>query len=545
LEFGSLLGEGAFARVKHTKNVKTGQSFALKTVEKRQVQAQQRMKSIVNERNIHASLEHEGIVRLYCAWQDDYAVYFALELVEGGDLAAQISRMGTCPLSFSQFYSAELVVILEYLRLRRLVHRDLKPENLLLTLRGHLKLCDFDAAVIVPDEGDGDVAGGCGQGQKMPSAGTTLYLAPEVLNGTVQFRLAFALDLWALGCILYQMLVGQTPFHSSPEYVVVQRIKDGDYSFPSGFQHKAAHSLIEALLTAEPTARPGMGVEGLEEVRRHSFFGGSAASFNELLQCRPPHRVAPRGLLSELEWSEESSHHSDLASSAECTPEVGQCFLARHSDAITVATSTCIGEFTMSVQTDYKPAASADHQYVYPATASHAPMQPPTPTRLAPEEVQRAAAAQRLDVDTSLSAPPTPSSVPSSACRWLRPDRPFLSWSQWMSELVARQTLMENENVLICGSVVRRRIPCLRMKVLMLTDTPRLLLLNSSGVRLLTEFPLVGEGASKLVAKSHSDFELSTARRRYCCYDVNAVEEWESKLEAARERALRQHESCN
>lgn len=527
LEFGSLLGEGAFARVKHAKNAKTGQSFALKTVEKRQVQAQNRMKSIVNERNIHASLDHEGIVRLYCAWQDECAVYFALELVEGGELADQISRMGTCPLSFSQFYAAEIIVILEYLRLRRLAHRDLKPENLLLTLRGHLKLIDFDAAIVVPDAGDGDAAGGCGHGQKMPSAGTTMYLPPEVVHGNVQFRLAFALDLWALGCIVYQMLVGETPFHSSPEYVVVQRIKDGEYSFPLGFQHKTAQSLIEGLLSADPAARPGMGAEGLEELKRHAFFGGSVASFAELLQCHPPHRLAARGLLSELDWSEDSSH-SDVASSAECTPEVGQCFLARCSDQITVTTTPLASENTLSIQTDHKP--QMEHQYAPPSRVACAPMQPPTPTRLAPEEVQRARDAQRFD---DISQPPTP----ASTCRWLRPDRPFLSWTQWLSELVARGTLHENENVTICGSVVRRRIPCLRMKVLMLTDTPRLLLLNPKGVRLLAEIPLAGKEGSTVVAKSHSDFELHTAWKRYCCYDVNGVEEWERKIEAARERA--------
>lgn len=554
LEFGSLLGEGAFSRVKHAKNVRTGHSFALKVVEKRQVQAQGRFKSIVSERSIHASLEHEGIARLFCAWHDESSFYFALELVEGGELAGQISRMGTCSLGFAQFYAAEIVVILEYLRLRSLAHRDLKPENLLLTLTGHLKLIDFDAAVVVPDEGDGDTAGGGGgKDQKMCCAGTSSYLPPEVVAGTAQFRFAFALDLWALGCIIYQILLGETPFRSSPEYVVFQRILAGEYSFPKGFQHREARSLIEALLSPDPGARPSMSTEGFSELKRHGFFGGSTASFAELLQCRPPprvDRVSRRFASSEM--SEDSSHSFDFASSAECTPEVGQQFLARQSDKVPVSQCSDSGpsEFTLMIQTDHMHVVQ---QYEsHPRSLSPKRTSSPSSPTCAPKK-----AALRADRFDDISPPATPANSSrnshasqlsmaaiqvSSSCRWLHPGRPFLSWPQWLNELVARRTLMEEEGVVICGSVVRRSLPCLRPKVLMLTDTPRLLILNSSGVRLLDEIPLAGCHASQVVAQSKSDFELLTSRRRYSCYDVDNREEWEEKIEAAREKVLRQQQ---
>jgi 3-phosphoinositide dependent protein kinase-1 len=317
LEFGSLLGEGAFSRVKHAKNVRTGQVFALKQIEKRQVQAQQRMKSIIRERSILASLNHEGIIRLYCAWHDESNFYFALELAEGGELATQIFRMGQCALGFSQFYTAEIVVILEYLRHRRCAHRDLKPQNLLLTLPGHLKLIDFDAAIVVPDEGDGDAA--AGQGQDMEMAGTSLYVPPEVAKGTAKIREAFAVDLWALGCIIFEMLVGETPFHTSPEYGLFERLVACNYSFPQGFQHREAQSLIEGLLSEKPGARTSMGMEGIEELKQHAFFGGSVASFVELLSCRPPHRIDRVDRCMKRQWSEASSVF-DFASSAELLP---------------------------------------------------------------------------------------------------------------------------------------------------------------------------------------------------------------------------------
>jgi 3-phosphoinositide dependent protein kinase-1 len=407
----------------------------------------------------------------------------------------------------------------------------LKPENLLLTLRGHLKLIDFDAAIVVPEEGDGDAAGGCRKGEEIACAGTSLYLPPEVVAGTVKLREAFALDLWALGCIIFLMLTGETPFHRCPEYILFERIMKGEYSFPKGFQYPKAQSIIEALLSPAPETRPGMGREGFEELKCHLFFGNSMASFNELLQCRPPPRVdrVARGVMAS-DWSEDSSHSFDFASSAECTPEVGQQFLSRHSAKIPV--SSCneglSSEFSLSIQTDHN--AMLARVYEPSASSSSAPPeQPSSPTRLAPAHVQRAT--QRFD---DISA----HSTPTNECRWLRPDRPFMSWTQWCRELVARQTLKEDEGVVICGSVVRRRVPCLRPKVLMLTDRPRLLLLNSAGLRLLKEFPLSGSGASAVVAKSHSDFELHTPDKRYYCYDCNGMEDWEKKIETARGKLI-------
>jgi 3-phosphoinositide dependent protein kinase-1 len=527
LECGSLLGEGAFARVKHAKNVKTSQVFALKVVEKRLVQAQKRMEAVLNERNIHASLEHEGIIRLYCAWHDESAFYFALELVEGGELAAQISRMGKCTLGFTQFYAAEIVNILEYLRSRCIAHRDLKPENLLLTLKGHLKLIDFDAAVYVPDEGDGDAAGGQRQQLNPLCAGTSLYLAPEVVAGTVKVREAYALDLWALGCIVFLMLAGETPFEASPEYVLFERILNGEYHFPKDFNQRKAQHLIEALLSPIPGARPGMGPQGFAALKQHSFFGGSEEAFADLLECRPPPRLdrVARDLHMDIEWSEDSSEPFDIGSSAECTPEAGQFFLARHSEKIPVSGDKASAEdfLRLSFQSDYN---GAGH--------SRSSMSPSYRRRSGSAVSQTSSVKWRSPRHSNKHSPRSmlsSGSTPSQACRWIQPGRPFMSWSQWINQLKVRQTLQEDEGVVICGSVVRRTFPCLRPKVLMLTDQPRLLLLDSSAVRLLNEIPLEG---SNIVQKSDFDFELHAERKkRYYCYDCNGIQVWLKKIKAA------------
>lgn len=553
LEFGSLLGEGAFARVFHATNVNTGEVYAMKVVEKRQVQALDRKHAIMSEKSMLMSLDHPGIIRLHFALQDDWALYFALELVDGGELAAQISRMGTCSFEFAQFYTAEIVVILEYLRLRRIAHRDLKPENLLLTLRGHLKLIDFDAAVSVPAHpaGDGDAAGGCGHGQLLPCAGTSLYLPPEAVNGTAQLREAFALDLWALGCVVFQMLVGRTPFSASPEYALFQLILRCEYSFPKGFQHQTAEDFVKALLVSEPAARLGMGDKGFNGLKHHTFFGDFLASFDDLVQRRPPPcvaRFAAPELLQSLR-SEDTPCDFDFASSAECTPEIGQGFVSRKSAQIPVCQSIdasswqthAASQFTLSIQqtpscgSRQEPSARQDglccptgpsSRAASPPPAVQAPSSPPpqpcSQTRLAPAHVQKAA--QRFDMPFLER----------------RREVPFLAWQNWLRELVVRRVLKEDEGVVLCGSIVRRSIPCLRPKVLLLTDEDRLLLLDSSGVRLLDEIQLTGSDAGTFTPQGTAEFVLNTPRRRYYCHDrLVGVEEWGRKIEIARARVLR------
>ncbi|CAE7222507.1 PDPK1 [Symbiodinium sp. CCMP2456] len=274
-EFTTLLGEGAFARVLRARSRQDGREYAIKIVEKKFIQVQNRGNRVITERLMLAKMDHPKIVRLYFAFQDLWCLYFGLELVLGGDLATQIERMGSCSWEFTRFYTAEIIDILSYLRQCRVAHRDLKPENLLLTSEGHLKLVDFDAAMQVPDEGEGDAAGGRASGGEFPPAesfvGTALYVAPEVLLGTAEPQQAFGLDVWALGCIVYLMTVGRTPFHAESEYLVFQRVQTLDYTCPPRVWKKA-RQFIEGLLQLAPQQRLGVGEEGVADLQQHEFF---------------------------------------------------------------------------------------------------------------------------------------------------------------------------------------------------------------------------------------------------------------------------------
>jgi len=590
-DFGNLLGQGAFARVLHVRDTRTREEYALKVLNKRQTQVRDRKSSVIAERNLLMSLDHPGIVRLHWTLQDDWSLYFVLEFVEGGELASQIARMGASSLEFAQFYAAEIVVILEYLQARRVAHRDLKPENLMLTLTGHLKLIDFDAAIVVPDEGEGDAAGGCCQGQPA-CAGTSLYLPPEVIQSTAKLREAFALDLWALGCIIFQMLVGKTPFAAHLECLVFEKILQGDYMFPRGFPHKSACELVDALLSPEPSARPGQGAEGMADLKRRSFFGGSTAAFNELLCRRPPHRahrrrrgrdpsaMLGRSIASCSDSSASTTRSYDFASSGEGTPEIGQNFLAQMSKQINVLDAharECDARglevepdldhvaphhpesSDFAVNWEASPQFTISIQHSCPASSSRGPSRASS-RRSTPRQLSGTSSPPLSHKGSTLEESPLLAKQPatrpeatqdatlaqSSANRcWIRPDMPLPSWKQWLEDLTARQMLHCDEGVIICGSVVRRTFSCLRPKVLMLTDKPRLLLLDSSGLRLLRQIELAGtvsEDGVVVSSWSPFDFELRTPQRKYTCYDINVgAEEWARKINSACERASGKH----
>lgn len=574
LELGSLLGEGAFARVVHATDMRNGEEYALKIVDKRMIKAKNRTASVLMEKKLLSLLRHPGIVRLTAAYQDDYSLYFVLELASGGELATQITRMNTCSMDFSRFYSAEIVSILEYLREKRVAHRDLKPENLLLTLDGHLKLIDFDAAILVPEEDEADAAGGRATNKGQPEfVGTHLYLAPEVVQGTAQLRQAFALDLWALGCIIYLMLVGKTPFHEAQEYEAFERITRQDYSFPRGFQHRAAQELIEALLAPEPQQRPGAGA--LEELKHYPFFGGVSA-FSELLASRPPPRIdrrlKHRG--EDISRSIEGRHFESLLSSAECTPQLGENFLATatqidvsvsmnqsHSPDILdrMMMDRRMWDSRMSVEDreNVSVMRSTDPSVVgqtAPGTGTFVedsvsaapapPLSSNSGVRNAEFETSRRPSVQRGALQQTSSAVPA---LPSN-CRtqnlWSS-RRAGGDWQQWLSDLRLRQILHVGEDVQMCGRVVLRRLPCLPPRVLLLTSTPRLLLLDPSGTKVRRELDLCAPGSNEepvVSIASGFDFTLSSScagGRRYSCSDTSqGSSEWAEQIGAAHRKVM-------
>ena len=198
-EIVRVVGKGYMGKVMIVREIETRLIYALKTIHKRAIVERQEQQHMQSERDILADLhEHPSpspfIVRFFGAFQDRANIYYLLEYHGGGDLAGLLAENMRLPESWVRFYAAEMVQALGELHLRGIVYRDLKPENVLISAQGHVVLTDFGLSKRVP--GGVTTATFCG---------TPEYLAPEVL---MKRPYRTPIDLWSLGVLLYEMLIG-------------------------------------------------------------------------------------------------------------------------------------------------------------------------------------------------------------------------------------------------------------------------------------------------------------------------------------------------
>lgn len=146
-------------------------------------------------------------VRLYCTFQDRERLYFVLTYAKNGEMLQYINKVGSFDLPCTIFYSAELVLALEVLNHKGIIHRDLKPENILLDEKMHILITDFGSAKIVSDntENESTESEEREKRRKNSFVGTAQYVSPELLQ---DLPASCSSDLWALGCIIFQMIAG-------------------------------------------------------------------------------------------------------------------------------------------------------------------------------------------------------------------------------------------------------------------------------------------------------------------------------------------------
>ncbi|KAG7232082.1 hypothetical protein INR49_009581, partial [Caranx melampygus] len=204
-----------------------------------------------------------GEVSLAYAYETKDALCLVLTLMNGGDLKFHIYHMGEAGFDERRavFYSAEICCGLEDLHRERIVYRDLKPENILLDDHGHIRISDLGLAVHVPE------------GQTIKGrVGTVGYMAPEVVKNE---RYTFSPDWWALGCLLYEMIEGQSPFQQRKKKIkreeVERLVREVEEEYSSKFSEDAK-SLCKMLLAKDPTERLGCQGGGASEVKAHSIF---------------------------------------------------------------------------------------------------------------------------------------------------------------------------------------------------------------------------------------------------------------------------------
>jgi len=242
----------------------------------------------MNERNVLVKCNHVSIVKLYSAFRDNDYFYYVMTLAENGELLKYIRKYNGLHLDVVKYISAQIINVLEYLHCTvGVIHRDLKPENILVTADWKILMTDFGTSKIVPME----------QG-RIPTRGTFVgtpeYVPPELIQDTMS---SFAMDLWALGCTVYQMITGRVPFKGGNAFLTMKKVQEGNINWPDPFPEVGKY-LILSLLKVNPSER--LGAQSYNDLKSHPFF--SEINWDTITTCTPPQFRGPE---VKMVWEED------------------------------------------------------------------------------------------------------------------------------------------------------------------------------------------------------------------------------------------------
>nr|AML78601.1 putative LOV domain-containing protein [Vittaria lineata] len=307
----------------------SGELFAIKAMEKSVMLNRNKVHRACAEREILAVLDHPFLPALYASFQTRTHICLVTDFCPGGELFLLLDKQPRKVFSeeTARFYLAEIVIALEYLHCQGIIYRDLKPENVLLQKDGHIILTDFDLSFITTCTPQlvrpaGPPGKRRSKYKPLPPpffvaepvnssnsfVGTEEYIAPEVITGAGH---SSAVDWWAVGILLYEMIYGRTPFRGKNRQKTFANVLHKDLTFPSSIPASlAARQLINGLLHRDPMNRLG-SMTGAYEIKNHAFFRG--INWPLIRDMVPPPLEAPIEFVGKdpdfdskeaLEWDE-------------------------------------------------------------------------------------------------------------------------------------------------------------------------------------------------------------------------------------------------
>ncbi|XP_064420277.1 aurora kinase A-B [Latimeria chalumnae] len=264
-EIGRPLGKGKFGNVYLARERQSKFILALKVLFKSQLEKAGVEHQLRREVEIQSHLRHPNILRLYGYFHDSSRVYLILEYAPRGELYRELQKCTKFDDQRSATYITELSDALLYCHSKKVIHRDIKPENLLLGSNGELKIADFGWSVHAPSS------------RRTTLCGTLDYLPPEMIEGRMHDE---KVDLWSLGVLCYEFLVGHPPFEAKTYEETYRRISKVEFRFPP-FVTEGARDLILKLLKHNPNQRLP-----IENVLEHPWIVGNSSKLPS--QKNPP-----------------------------------------------------------------------------------------------------------------------------------------------------------------------------------------------------------------------------------------------------------------
>ncbi|KAL9227780.1 hypothetical protein vseg_003431 [Gypsophila vaccaria] len=251
-ELGRLLGYGAFAKVHHARDMRSGQSVAIKIVSRPKVEKLNMTSRVKREVAIMQRLRHPNIIRIIEVLATKTKVHIIMEYAKGGELFAKVAK-GRFSEDLARRYFHQLISAVGYCHSRGVFHRDLKPENLLLDDNWDLKVADFGLSAVKVK-----ITENCTSTVLYTALGTANYVAPDMLAEKGYF--GERTDIWSCGVILFLLTAGYLPFTDTNLMRLYRKILKGQFKCPKWMSNELKH-FLRRLLDVNPDTR--ITIEGM------------------------------------------------------------------------------------------------------------------------------------------------------------------------------------------------------------------------------------------------------------------------------------------
>ncbi|CCD62913.1 Non-specific serine/threonine protein kinase [Caenorhabditis elegans] len=252
-----LVGEGGYGKVFQVRK-QTGEDkgtiYAMKVITKRKVTGTEKdLRHARDERKILETINSPFLCDLHYAFQTNEKLYLVLEFLHGGELYTLLERKSDWPEEYARFYLSEIILAIEHLHGHDIVYRDLKPDNVMLNLAGHVVLTDFGLCKYKLKKGE----------KTLTFCGTHEYMAPEMIRKVGHDH---AVDVWALGILMYDMFMGGPPFTGETPADKDKSILKGKVRLPPKLS-ASGKDLIKRIIKRDPTLRIT-----IPDIKEHEFF---------------------------------------------------------------------------------------------------------------------------------------------------------------------------------------------------------------------------------------------------------------------------------